>query len=176
MGTAPGEAVATFGAGCFWCVEAVLQQRDGVLRVTSGYMGGHTDAPTYEEVCTGRTGHAEVVQVVFDPTRVTYADLVEQFWRLHDPTTRNRQGGDVGTQYRSVIFVHDAAQRRVAEASRAALDASGDLPVPVVTEIVDAGPFHPAEDYHRDYYRQHRSAAYCQAVIAPKLRKLGLED
>jgi peptide-methionine (S)-S-oxide reductase len=167
--------VATFGAGCFWCVEAVLEQIDGVLDVSSGYMGGHVDRPTYRDVCTGETGHAEVVQVAFDPRRISYEELLSWFWRLHDPTTKDRQGADVGTQYRSVIFWHSQAQRAAAESSKAAADRSGAFAAPIVTEIAEAGPFFPAEEYHQDYYRANKSQGYCRMVIAPKLDKLGLE-
>ncbi len=166
---------ATFGAGCFWCVEAVLEQLEGVLDVTSGYMGGSVQNPSYEEVCTGRTGHAEVVQVTFDPEKISYAELLSCFWRLHDPTTLNRQGGDVGTQYRSVVFYHDEAQRRSAEDSKRALEESRTFEDPIVTEIVPAGPFFPAEEYHQGYYQGHRNQPYCRLVIRPKLDHLGLE-
>jgi len=171
---APRTELATFGAGCFWCVEAVLEQLDGVLDVTSGYMGGHVPNPSYKSVCTGETGHAEVVQVTFDPARISYDELLDWFWRLHDPTTLNRQGADVGTQYRSVIFVHSAEQRRLAEASKLAAASSFDDPI--VTEITDAGTFWSGEGYHQDYYRQNRTQGYCRMVIAPKLKKLELED
>jgi peptide-methionine (S)-S-oxide reductase len=170
--------VATFGAGCYWCVEAVLQQLDGVLELRSGFMGGAESpgvVPSYEEVCSGRTGHAEVVQLDFDPARVTYDELLAWFWRLHDPTTRDRQGADVGSQYRSVIFTHDAEQLRLAEASRDAASASEMFEAPIVTEIVPAGPFHAADASHQDYYRRNSEQRYCQLVIAPKLGKLGLE-
>ena len=167
---------ATLGAGCFWCVEAVLEQIDGVESVTSGYMGGHVDNPTYRDVCNGTTGHAEVVQVVFDPDVLSYAELLEWFWRLHDPTTKDRQGNDVGTQYRSAIFVHSPEQRQVAEASKAAADASGAFSAPIVTEITDAATFYSAEGYHQEYYRENREQPYCRFVIAPKLGKLGLAD
>ena len=164
---------ATFGAGCFWCVEAVLERLDGVVDVRSGYMGGTADDPTYEDVCTGLTGHAEVVQVRFDPRRIAYDDLLAWFWKLHDPTTLNRQGADVGTQYRSAIFVHDDAQRATAEASRAKVDASGAFDDPIVTEITDAETFWEAEADHQDYYRLNgRTNGYCRAVIAPKLDRL----
>ena len=172
--SAPRTELATFGAGCFWCVEAVLEQLDGVLDVTSGYMGGHVPNPTYKAVCTGETGHAEVVQVTFDPARISYDALLEWFWRLHDPTTLDRQGADVGTQYRSVIFVHSPEQRRLAEASKLAAAPSFDDPI--VTEITDAGTFWSGEGYHQDYYRQNRSQGYCRMVIAPKLKKLELKD
>ena len=174
----PGEgatAVATFGAGCFWCVEAVLQQLDGVLKVTSGYMGGDVPNPTYEQVCSGTTGHAEVVQVTFDPRRISYEKLLEYFWKLHYPTTRNRQGNDFGTQYRSAIFYHSEVQRASAEQSRKALGESGAFRDPIVTEVAKAGPFYQAEDYHQDYYRLNKRQPYCRFVIRPKLEKLGLE-
>jgi peptide-methionine (S)-S-oxide reductase len=170
-----GTEIATFGAGCFWCVEAVLEQYDGVLDVTSGYMGGDVAFPTYEQVCRGTTGHAEVVQVTFDPAKISYEKLLDLFWKLHDPTTLNRQGNDVGTQYRSVIFYHSDAQRVAAEASKKAADASGVFSDPIVTEIVEAGPYYKAEDYHQDYYRQNPQQPYCRAIIAPKLEKLGLD-
>ena len=166
---------ATLGAGCFWCVEAVFEQLDGVLDVRSGYMGGKTEHPTYSEVCSGASGHAEVVQIDFDPTMLPYAELLDWFWRLHDPTTLNQQGADKGTQYRSAIFVHSDEQRRVAEASRAAADASGAFDAPIVTEITAASAFTSAEGYHQDYYRNNRSQPYCQMVIRPKLGKLGLQ-
>jgi len=170
----PNSSVATFGAGCFWCVEAVLQQLDGVISILPGYMGGDTENPTYMEVCTGETGHAEVVHVGFDPEKVSYEELLNWFWRLHDPTTLNRQGNDVGTQYRSVVFYHSEEQRQVAEGSRAAVEASGAFTAPIVTEIAEAGTFYEAEDDHRDYYRQNREQPYCRMVISPKLDKLGL--
>ena len=168
--------IATLAAGCFWCVEAVLQQVDGVLEVRSGYMGGKTEDPTYRQVCSGDTGHAEVVQVRFDPARLAYADLLAWFWRLHDPTTLNRQGNDVGTQYRSAIFTHSDDQRGTAEESKRQADASGDFADPIVTEIVPASTFWSAEESHDDYYRQNREQGYCRMVIAPKLDKLGLRS
>ncbi|MBI4881257.1 MAG: peptide-methionine (S)-S-oxide reductase MsrA [Planctomycetes bacterium] len=154
---------ATFGAGCFWCVE-----------VTSGYMGGPTPRPTYRQVCTGSTGHAEVVQVRFDRRRVAYAKLLEWFFALHDPTTLNQQGNDLGTQYRSVIFCHSEEQRAAAEAAKAAQDQSGEFSSPIVTEIAQASDFWPAEVHHQEYYRSNRAQPYCRMVIAPKLEKLGL--
>ena len=172
--TSASEETATFGAGCFWCVEAVLEQQDGVLDVSSGYMGGEVADPTYEQVCTGRTGHAEVVQVTFDPSVISYDALLGWFWKLHDPTTLNRQGADVGTQYRSAIFYHSAAQRAAAERSKAAAQPGFDDPI--VTEITAASVYYPAEGYHQDYYRLNTRAGYCRAVIAPKLNKLGLDD
>jgi peptide-methionine (S)-S-oxide reductase len=142
---------ATFGAGCFWGVEHAFRQIDGVVDAVTGYAGGHTERPTYREVCSGTTGHAEVVQVTFDPSRVSYETLLDAFWGLHDPTQIDRQGPDVGSQYRSVIFVHGPRQEAAARASRGALDASGSLPRPVATEIAPAGPFWRAEDYHQQY-------------------------
>ena len=168
--------VATLGAGCFWCIEAVLEQLDGVLEVESGYMGGDVENPSYRQVCTGTTGHAEVVQVGYDPTRVSYDDLLAWFWKLHDPTTRDRQGNDVGTQYRSVIFYHSDEQRRAAETSLAEAADSGVFEDPIVTEITAAGTYFPADDYHQDYYQLNKAQPYCRAVIRPKLGKLGLEE
>ncbi|MCB9833143.1 MAG: peptide-methionine (S)-S-oxide reductase MsrA [Planctomycetes bacterium] len=172
--TGDGELeVATFGAGCYWCTEAVLQQVDGVKKIESGFMGGTVADPSYEDVCTGMTGHAEVVQVRFDPRVISYEHLLDWFWKLHDPTTLNRQGNDHGTQYRSVIFWHSEAQRETALASRKA--AQVDFSAPIVTEISPAGPFYKAKLSHQDYYRTNKSQGYCRYVIAPKLKKLGLE-
>lgn len=162
---------ATFGAGCFWCVEAVFQELDGVMSVTSGYMGGTVKNPTYKDVCTGQTGHAEVTQIVYDPSKITFAELLEVFWKTHDPTTLNRQGADVGTQYRSVIFYHNEAQKAEAESYKKKLDASGAWDKPLVTEISKASEFYVAEDYHQNYYNQNGEAPYCQFVIRPKLDK-----
>lgn len=161
----------TLGAGCFWCVEAVFSELKGVLSVTSGYMGGTVKNPSYKEVCTGRTGHAEVAQIVFDPSQISVAQLLEVFWQTHDPTTLNRQGADVGTQYRSAIFWHTEEQRAIAEDLKARLDASGAFPAPIVTEITPASVFYKAEDYHQDYYAQNGTQGYCQMVIKPKLEK-----
>ena len=169
------EGIATFGAGCFWCVEAVLEQIDGVLDVTSGYMGGHVEKPTYKQVCTGDTGHAEVVQVRFDPAKISYTELLEWFFRLHDPTTKDRQGADDGPQYRSAIFYHSDAQRQAAESAIRQLDADHVFRAPIVTEVTPASTFYSAEDYHQDYYRANKEQGYCRMVIAPKLGKLGLE-
>jgi peptide-methionine (S)-S-oxide reductase len=166
-------STATFGAGCFWCVEAVFENLEGVHTVESGYMGGEVDNPTYREVCSGTTGHAEVIQIHFDPAVIRYETLLDWLWRSHDPTTLNRQGADSGTQYRSAIFYHDAAQCEAAEASKAAAQKHFDTPI--VTEISEAETFYPAEDYHQDYYRLNPAAPYCQMVIGPKLRKLALE-
>ena len=165
--------MATFGAGCYWCVEAVLEQLDGVTDVTSGFMGGHVDNPTYKQICYEDTGHAEVVQVTFDSGKISYDDLLAWFWRLHDPTTLNRQGGDVGTQYRSAIFYHSDQQREQAEASMKT--AQADFRDPIVTEITAADTYFEAEGDHQDFYRNNKSQRYCRAVIAPKLGKLGLE-
>lgn len=173
---ASGQNLATFGAGCFWCIEAVLEQVDGVLDVTSGYMGGTVEDPTYRQVCSGKTGHAEVVQVRFDPARISYGELLEWFFRLHDPTTLNRQGADVGTQYRSAIFTHSEEQRKAAETAKATLEREGVFGKPIVTEITPASTFYPAEEDHQDYYRRNKQAGYCQVVIAPKLGKLGLDQ
>lgn len=171
----PGVECITLGAGCFWCTEAVFEQVPGVLGVTSGYMGGHVDAPTYEQICRGDTGHAEVVQVTYDTRVVSLEAILETFWQTHDPTTLNRQGADEGTQYRSVIFHHTDAQRQVAEASRAT--ASKRSLRPIVTEVQAASAFHPAETYHQGYYRLNKERnPYCRAVIAPKLRKAGFRE
>lgn len=174
-GSNPDLEVATFGAGCFWCVEAVLEQFDGVEDVVSGYMGGTVDNPTYRQICTGRTGHAEVVQVTFDPKKISFEKLLEVFWKLHDPTTLNRQGNDVGTQYRSAVFYHSEAQRDAAIESKRKTDESSAFSDPVVTEITEASRFYEAEVDHQDYYRLNKRQPYCQYVIVPKLDKLGLE-
>lgn len=163
-------AVATLGGGCFWCVEAVYLRVDGVSGVVSGYAGGSTPDPTYEEICGRRTGHAEVVQVTFDPQVVSYEQLLELFWRAHDPTTRDRQGHDVGPQYRSLILTHDSGQQRSAEASRAA--AQERFRRPIVTAIEPLRQFYRAEEYHQDYFARNSHAPYCRFVIVPKLTKL----
>jgi peptide-methionine (S)-S-oxide reductase len=169
-----GAEVLTLGAGCFWCIEAAFRQLDGVHAAVSGYMGGSVANPTYEQVCDGSTGHAEVVQVVFDPKKISAEKVLSWFWDLHDPTTLNRQGADVGTQYRSAIFYHGDAQKAVAEASKKA--AQADFKDPIVTEITKAGTFYPAENYHQDYYFQNKSKnGYCRLVIEPKLKKLKLD-
>lgn len=167
---------ATLAGGCFWCVEAVLERLPGILDAVSGYTGGHVHNPTYEEVCSGSTGHAEAVRVTFDPTVLPYETLLDWFWRLHDPTTLNRQGNDTGTQYRSAIFYHSENQRIAAKASRARAEASGLYRDPIVTEIVPASAFFPAEDYHQDFFRLHPSQPYCRLVIPPKLAKLRLSE
>lgn len=173
--SAPTET-ATFAGGCFWCIEEIFRQQPGVVNVVSGYTGGETKNPTYREVCTGDTGHAEAVQITFDPRQIAFSDLLAVFWKAHDPTQLNRQGADVGTQYRSAIFTHSEAQAAAAQAAKAAENASGRYARPIVTEIVPAAVFYPAEDYHQDYYRLNKRAPYCRAVIQPKLKKLGLKD
>jgi peptide-methionine (S)-S-oxide reductase len=165
--------IASFGAGCFWCVEAVFENLDGVHAVESGYMGGEVKDPTYRQICTGTTGHAEITQITFDPAVITYETLLDWLWRSHNPTTLNRQGADSGTQYRSVIFYHSESQRASATASKAA--AQKDFNAPIVTEITAVETYYPAEDEHQDYYRLNKSAPYCQMVIRPKLKKLNLE-
>jgi len=162
---------ATFGAGCFWCVEAIFQDLSGVEKVISGYSGGTIKNPAYREVTTGRTGHAEVVQIIYDPQKVTYRELLEIFWQTHDPTTLNRQGADVGTQYRSAIFYHNQEQKETAEYYKQELDRSGAFKAPVITEITAFKDFYPAEDYHQNYYKLNKEAPYCTYVIEPKLDK-----
>ncbi len=162
---------ATLGGGCFWCLEAVFEMVEGVARVKSGYAGGHVAHPTYEQVCTGETGHAEVVQVAFDPAQVSYAELLEIFFGIHDPTTVDRQGADVGTQYRSAIFTHSEEQDRIAREVLAEIDAHGPWDDPIVTEIRPLDVFYPAEDYHDRYFRRNPTQPYCQVVIAPKVAK-----
>lgn len=164
---------AVLGGGCFWCIEAVYEQFDGVADVESGYAGGHTDNPDYEDVCSGETGHAEVARITFDPAVISFSDILDIFWQAHDPTTLNRQGADVGTQYRSIILTTDERQDSLARASME--KAQPDFSSPIVTEIVALERFYPAELHHQDYYRRNSRAPYCQVVIAPKLRKLGLK-
>jgi peptide-methionine (S)-S-oxide reductase len=172
--TAPAAtAVATFANGCFWCTEAVLEQLPGVLDVVSGYMGGDVDDPTYEQVCGGETGHAECVQVTFDASKVTFAQLLDWFFRSHDPTTLNRQGADVGTQYRSAVFFHSDEQKAQTQAAIKQFQPS--FGSPIVTEVAPAARFWPAEAYHQDYFRRNPNQGYCRIVIAPKLKKLGLQ-
>lgn len=169
-----GAEVITLGAGCFWCIEAAYRQLEGVYSATSGYMGGTVANPTYEQICSKTTGHAEVVQVVFDPKKVTAERVLAWFWDLHDPTTLNRQGNDEGPQYRSAIFYHSDAQKTLAEASKKAAQANFDKPI--VTEITAASTFYPAEKYHQNYYEQNKSKnPYCKYVIEPKLKKLKLK-
>lgn len=166
-----GRELATLGGGCFWCLEAVFDMVEGVSGVKSGYAGGHVPNPTYEAVCTGQTGHAEVVQVAFDPSTISYRELLEIFFGIHDPTTLNRQGSDVGTQYRSVIFTHSDEQAQTARSVVAELEKDGPWDDPIVTEIEQLEAFHPAEDYHDEYFRRNTSQPYCQVVIAPKVAK-----
>lgn len=163
--------IATFGTGCFWCTEAVLESLDGVKKVVSGYSGGQVANPSYEAVCTGRTGHAECVEVTYDPKVISYTDLLEAFFRSHDPTSLNRQGNDVGTQYRSVIFYHNEEQKKLAEEAKTELDKSGAYGKPIVTEITKAVKFYQAEDYHQNYFANNPDQGYCAFVIAPKLDK-----
>ena len=162
---------ATFGAGCFWCVEAIYQNVEGVISVTSGYSGGSVKNPTYEEVCSGKTGNAEVTQIVYDPAKISYDELLEIFWSSHDPTTLNRQGYDTGTQYRSVIFYYNENQRTLAVKYKNKLDSSGVYDGPIVTEISPFKEFYKAEDYHQNYYNQNSNQPYCRFVIQPKLEK-----
>lgn len=162
---------ATFGSGCFWCSEAIFRRLKGVIEVKSGYSGGAKENPTYEEVCTGITGHAEVVQVAFDPAQISYQELLEVFWKTHDPTTLNRQGNDVGTQYRSVVFYHSEDQKLLAEAFKAKLEEAKIWPDPIVTEISKLISFFPAEAYHDDYFSRNGNQPYCAFVVAPKVEK-----
>jgi peptide-methionine (S)-S-oxide reductase len=162
---------ATFGTGCFWCTEAVFQELKGVYKVTSGYSGGTVKNPSYEAVCSGTTGHAECLQIIYDPKVISFDELLEVFWEAHDPTTLNRQGNDVGTQYRSVIFYHNEEQKKKAEEYKVKLDKSGAYDSPIVTEIAPFTEFYAAEDYHQDYYRLHGSQPYCSFVIRPKVEK-----
>ena len=167
--------VATLGGGCFWCLEAVYQELRGVEKVESGYSGGHVLNPTYRAVCSETTGHAEVVQVTFDPSVVSYKDILEVYFTIHDPTTLNRQGADVGTQYRSVIFYHDDEQRRVAERVISDLESEGIWSDPIVTEVAAFDEFYVAEDYHQNYFRNNGFQPYCQVIIAPKVAKFRKE-
>jgi len=162
---------ATFGAGCFWCTEAVFQELKGVLKVTSGYSGGHVANPTYEQVTSKTTGHAEVTQIVYNPEQISFDELLEVFWKTHDPTTPNRQGADVGPQYRSAIFYHSASQKELAEKYKAELDKSGAFNAPIVTEINAFKAFYAAEDYHQNFYANNPNYGYCSYVIKPKLDK-----
>jgi peptide-methionine (S)-S-oxide reductase len=163
---------ATFGTGCFWCTEAIFEQLKGVVKVTSGYSGGHVANPTYKQVCTGETGHAECVQVIYEPEKMSYDELLEVFWQTHDPTTLNRQGADEGTQYRSAIFYHTPEQKQKAEKYKEQLNKEEAFKNPIVTEIVPAQAFYPAEDYHQEYYANNKNTnPYCAVVIRPKLEK-----
>ena len=162
---------AIFGAGCFWCVEAIFQQLEGVEKVASGYSGGARENPTYDQVCSGATGHAEVIKVIYDPAKISFVDLLEVFWGVHDPTTLNRQGADVGTQYRSVIFYTSENQKKLAEEYKSKLNSSGAFPQPVVTEISPLKSFYVAENYHQNYFNENGNQPYCSLVIKPKLDK-----
>jgi peptide-methionine (S)-S-oxide reductase len=163
---------ATIAGGCFWCTEAIFQKLNGVEKVTSGYSGGWKENPTYQEVCNGQTGHAEAIQIEFDPAKIKYATLLEIFFKLHDPTTLNRQGNDIGTQYRSAIFYHDEEQKKIAEKVKQKLEKEKYYQDPIVTEIIKFTNFFPAEDYHQNYFENNKSAPYCRVVIDPKIRKL----
>ncbi len=168
-------ATATFGEGCFWCSEAVFQRLKGVKSVVSGYSGGTVENPSYEDVCTGRTGHAEVIQITYDPAEISFEDLLKVFWQTHDPTTLNQQGHDVGTQYRSAIFYHTDEQRKIAEQYKQQLDASKVFARPIVTEITAFKQFFPAEKYHQNYFNDNPQQSYCQFVIRPKVEKFNKE-
>ena len=163
--------MATLGGGCFWCLEAVFEQLQGVLSVQSGYSGGARPNPSYEQICSGATGHAEVVQIVFDPSITPYQEVLQIFFSIHDPTTLNRQGSDIGTQYRSVIFSHSDDQREIARTVIEELDQSGVFSAPIVTELTPLEHFYPAEDYHNEYFRQNSQQPYCQYIIDPKVAK-----
>lgn len=168
-GSMSNTELATLGGGCFWCLEAVFEQLRGVKSVTSGYTGGTVEQPTYEQICTGRTGHAEVIQVAFDPGVITFSDLLDVFFAIHDPTTLNQQGADVGTQYRSAIYFQSMEQQAIAN-KRIAVE-SHAYPVPIVTEVTPLGKFYPAEDYHQGYFQGHQEQRYCQMVVSPKVAK-----
>lgn len=163
--------LATFGNGCFWCTEAIFQVLEGVEKVVSGYAGGHVEDPTYEQVCSGTTGHAEVLQITYDPDKTSYDELLEVFWKTHDPTTLNRQGNDIGTQYRSIIFYHTEEQQKRAEKYKQELDASVAFSGPIVTTIEPLPKFYPAEDYHQNYYKRNESQSYCSFAVRPKVEK-----
>ncbi len=165
------EQAAVFGGGCFWCIEAIFQRLTGVTHVESGYMGGHIDNPTYRQVCGGDTGHVEVIRVTFNPDEISFRDLVDVFFTVHDPTTLNRQGNDAGEQYRSVIFYADEEQQRIAEETIAALTAAKEFSEPIVTSVEPASKFYVAEDYHQNYYNENSRQPYCMFVISPKLAK-----
>ncbi|HTJ96739.1 MAG TPA: peptide-methionine (S)-S-oxide reductase MsrA [Rhodocyclaceae bacterium] len=165
-------SLATFGGGCFWCVEGSLTQLNGVHKVVSGYAGGHTNNPTYEDICTGTTGHAEVAQLTFDPNVIDYRTLLITLFAIHDPTTLNRQGNDRGTQYRSVIFTHDAEQEKIAKQLIAELEAAHVWDDPIVTEVLPIPRFYPAENYHQDYFLHNPNQGYCVAVVGPKVQKI----
>ena len=174
-GPSKGLEQATFGSGCFWCTEAVFEQLRGVKSVVSGYSGGKVPNPTYEQICTGQTGHAEVIQITYDPAAISYDDLLKVFWQTHDPTQLNRQGHDVGTQYRSAIFYHTDDQRRIADEYKQQLDKSGSFPAAIVTEITPFDKFYPAEKYHQQYFQTNPAQSYCAFVIRPKVEKFRKE-
>ena len=163
--------IATLGTGCFWCTEAVFQQLQGVEKVTSGYSGGHVEKPTYKEVCNGTTGHAECLNIDYDASKISFEELLEVFWKTHDPTTLNRQGNDIGSQYRSVVFYHNEAQKTITENQIAALDKSGACSNPIVTTLEPFVQFYSAEDYHQDYFNNNGGNPYCQMVVRPKVEK-----
>jgi peptide-methionine (S)-S-oxide reductase len=175
MSAQPARELATLGGGCFWCLEAVYKDLKGVESVVSGYAGGHAENPTYEQVCGGRTGHVEVVQIAFDPQVVSYRDILDVFFTIHDPTTKDRQGADVGPQYRSIILYHSPEQRAAAAAAIAELESKGVWRAPIVTEVVPLEKFYPAEEYHHDYFERNPRQRYCQIVIAPKVAKFRKE-
>jgi peptide-methionine (S)-S-oxide reductase len=168
-------SIATFGNGCFWCTEAVFQLLDGVISVTSGYSGGDTDNPDYKSVCSGHTGHAECLQIVYDPVKISFENLLEVFWKTHDPTTLNRQGNDVGTQYRSVIFYQNEEEKTIVKTYMEQLEKNGTFGKPIVTTLEPFTKFYPAENYHQDYYLQNGIAPYCQFVVRPKVEKFKKE-
>jgi peptide-methionine (S)-S-oxide reductase len=167
----PKLEIATFGTGCFWCTEAIYERMEGIDKVIAGYSGGHVDNPSYKQVCTGTTGHAEVAQIYYNPDIISYDELLDVFWQVHDPTTLNRQGNDIGPQYRSVIFYHNEKQRLAAEKSKQKIEKSGTFKDPILTEISPLINFYEAEDYHQDYYRFNPNQPYCRVVIAPKIKK-----
>jgi peptide-methionine (S)-S-oxide reductase len=171
MTVPPTGEIATLAGGCFWCLEAVYDELKGVVDVTSGYAGGQVVNPTYQQVCGGDTGHAEVVRIAFDPAKISFREILEVFFTIHDPTTLNRQGADVGTQYRSAIFYHSDEQKRVAEEVIAEIASAGIWKNPIVTEVVPAPEFYPAEDYHQEYFARNPNQGYCQVVVAPKVAK-----
>tara|TARA_B100000886_G_C20378228_1_gene472740 strand:+ start:420 stop:950 length:531 start_codon:yes stop_codon:yes gene_type:complete len=168
--------IATLGGGCFWCVEAIFERVEGVLSVKPGYAGGRTQNPTYKEICSGKTGHAEVAQIEFNSKYISFEKILEIFWRSHDPTTLNRQGNDIGTQYRSVIFYHNQKQKEIAETSKEKVNTSKLWKDPIVTEITSLNNYSDAEDYHNDYYKNNPNQPYCVFVIKPKLKKLKKEN
>lgn len=163
--------IATLAGGCFWCLEAVYEEVSGIEKIVSGYSGGHVENPTYEAVCSETTGHAEAVQITFDPEEVSYKNILDIFFSIHDPTTLNRQGNDIGSRYRSAVFCHDDKQEKIVEELIQKIDSEGDMSEPVVTEVIPAPTFYPAEEYHQQYYRRNQWQGYCQIVISPKLAK-----